>query len=115
MQTEIEKARHAHERGEIIRTLKADYSSEMTALSGLRRALDLQGISLSQQDLEFHLTYLEEQGYARVWRARDLPGHRLDRQVPGWMKAGTIMFAKLLPRGLQLLDGLVGEDPSVAF
>ena len=111
--SEIEKARHAHERGDILRTLKEDYQREMTSVNSLGRALDAQGVSLSPAGLEFHLAYLEAQGYLRVGRARDKPGWRRDRPAAG--KGGAIMFAKLLPWGLHLLDGLSAEDPLVSF
>lgn len=115
MMTELEKQRHATERGDILRTLKEDYTEDMTSLRSLLRALDAQGVSLSHEGLGFHLTYLEGQGYVQVWRVRDLPSYRTDRRIPGFAKPGTMMFVRLLPKGLHLVDGLIGEDPSVAF
>lgn len=113
-QSELEKARHASERGDILRTLKEDYSREMTNLGSLLRALDAQGVALGLESLCFHLQYLADSGYVQIWRTRDLPGFRTDRaHVAGHPDA--IRFAKLLPRGLQLLDGLVPEDVSIAF
>jgi len=111
--TDLELARHAAHRGAILRTLKEDYGPEMTTLRVLQRALDVQGVSLSAEDLEFHLTYLSDQAYVSIKRARDLPGFRTDR--PGAVKPSAILMAKLLPSGLQLLDGLIPEDPSVTF
>lgn len=110
---EVEKQRHALERGDILRTLKEDYQSSMTPVRTLRGALDAQGVSLSHDDLAFHLSYLSDGGYVRLWRARDLPGFRSDRER--FLKPDAVMFAKLLPKGLQLLDGLIAEDPSVKF
>jgi hypothetical protein len=115
MMDELEKSRHAAQRGDILRTLKEDYTSTMTSLRSLLYALDLQGSSLSADGLGFHLTYLEGQGYVQLWRYRDMPHFRKDRPVTGAVKVDTIMFAKLLPKGLQLLDGLIPEDPSVVF
>ncbi len=115
MSTEVDQARHAHERGVIIRTLKEDYTSSMTSVRSLVGALDLQGISLASKDLEFHLIYLSDAGYVRVWRAKEMPGYRKDRRASGWIKGDTIMFARLTPKGLQLLDGLIPEDPLVLF
>ncbi len=115
MMDAVEQAKHARERGDTLRTLKEDYQSEMTSVRNLVGALDMQGVSLSLDGIAFHLEYLAEQGYVRIWRARDLPQHRKDRRRPGWVKPETILFAKLLPKGLQLLDGLAQEDPLVAF
>jgi hypothetical protein len=115
MQTDVERARHMRERGDILRTLKEDYRSEMTSLRSLLGALDAQGMSLAPEGLEFHLTYLEAQGYVRLWRAKDMPGYRRDRHGRNWQKPDAIQFAKLLPRGLQLIDGQVAEDPLVIF
>ncbi len=112
---EIEKARHARERGDILRTLKEDYQREMTSVNSLAQALDAQAVTLSQEGLEFHLTYLEGQEYVKIWRARDLPNFRKDRRSARWGKLETMMFAKLLPKGLQLIDGLIAEDPLVTF
>jgi DNA-binding transcriptional ArsR family regulator len=111
----MEHIRHRRERGDILRTLKEDYHQDMSSLRNLVGALDLQGIPLSQEGLEFHLRYLEDQGYIKVWRSRDLPNFRTDRQAPRWTRADTMLFAKLLPKGLHLVDGLTSEDPMVAF
>lgn len=113
--TEIEQSRHAEERGAILRTLKQDYQSEMTSVSSLIGALDAQGISLSREGLSFHLRYLADQGYIRVLRAKEVPGYRADRRLPGWEKPDTLKFCKLLPRGLQLLDGDIEGDPKITF
>jgi hypothetical protein len=113
MMADIEKARWARERGDILRTLKEDYVREMTSVASLVRVLDAQGTSLAQEEMEFHLIYLSAQAYVQIWRARDMPQFRRDR--PARASGDTIMFAKLLPKGLQLLDGLIAEDPLVAF
>ncbi len=113
MMADIENARHAQERGTILRTLKEDYVREMTSVKSLVRALDAQGISLSQEGAGFHLIYLADQGYVKIWRAKDLPQFRRDRLL--FVKPDAIMFVKMLPKGLQLLDGAIPEDPAVAF
>lgn len=115
MMDTVEKARHAQERGDILRTLKEDYQSEMTSIRNLIGALDAQGIALSPDGVAFHLVYLADQGYVRIWRAGDLPHQRKDRRTARWVKPDTILFAKLLPKGLQLLDGHGAEDPGVSF
>lgn len=112
---EMEQIRHASERGTILMTLQQDYQSEMTAVKSLIRALDMQGISLSQDGVEFHLQYLAAQGYIALWRAREMAGFRTDRRQAGWVRPDTVMFAKLLPKGLQLVDGHIAADPLVSF
>jgi DNA-binding transcriptional ArsR family regulator len=111
----LETQRHYRERGDILRTLKEDYSSAMTSTRNLLGALDAQGISLSEQGLTFHLHYLEDAGYIRVSRVRDMPNFRNDRRSGSWMKPDTIMFARLMPKGLHLVDGAIREDPGVVF
>jgi DNA-binding transcriptional ArsR family regulator len=115
MQSEADRARHAQVRGDIIRTLKEAYGGEMMMVRTLIRALDAQGFPLSQEDMEFHLAYLSDQGYIQIRRMRETPGYRRDRALPRGVRPDTIAFARLLPRGLQLMDGLIPEDPSVAF
>lgn len=109
-----ERQRHSEERGDILRTLKEDYTREMTSVRSLLRTLDVQGIPLAVDGLEFHLVYLSQGGYVQIWRLRDLPNWRTDRVVSG-QKPTTIMFAKLTTKGLQLLDGLIPEDPGISF
>jgi len=113
MMADIEKARWSQARGAILLTLKDDYAHEMTSVASLIRVLDAQGVSLSHKDISFHLRYLSDQGYARIWRARDLPGFRRDRLMD--VKPEMIMFAQMQPRGLQLIDGQIDADPAVAF
>lgn len=113
--TELEAARRAAERGAVLRTLAQDYSSEMTAVRSLGFALDAVGVPLSPESLDYHLAYLSDQGYVRIWRARDMPGYRSDRPSPLWVRPDSIVFGKLTPRGLQLLDGDIAEDPKVKF
>ncbi|MDE2097841.1 MAG: hypothetical protein KGL39_11380 [Patescibacteria group bacterium] len=113
--TEVEAARHATERGLILRTLMEDYASEMTSIRSLGLAMDTMGYALSPQALEFHLVYLSQQDYVRIWRAREMPGFRTDRPGRQWVDPSTIVFAKLLPRGVQLIDGKIPADPQVAF
>jgi len=115
MGRDIKRERHNGERGVLLRVLKEDYQQEMTSIQNLLGALDALTISLSEEDLVFHLEYLAGQGYLRILRVKDTPGYRTDRRLPGWEKPETIKFVKLLPKGLQLIDGLVPEDPLVKF
>jgi len=112
---DIENARHTQERGTLVRVLKENYQEEMTSIQMLIRMLDRLNIPLSYEGMVFHLHYLEDGGYLKLWRARDLPNFRRDRTAPGSRKPGDVMFAKLLPKGLQLLDGRIPEDPQVTF
>lgn len=115
MMTEVEAARHAEERGLILRTLHEDYTSKMTSVNSLGRALDSMATSLSPETLDFHLVYLSQQMYIQIWRAEDMPNFRTDRKGPRWIAPQAIVFAKLLPRGVQLIDGDIPSDPKVAF
>jgi hypothetical protein len=110
---EIEKQRLARRKGEIIRILREEYVRNMTSAASLLGTLDNLGHSISLESLQFDLTYLAEQGYIQIWRVRDLPGFRSDRV--NIAPPDQIRFAKLLARGLQLLDGNVKEDPQVIF
>ena len=109
----MEQMRHAEERGAVLRTLAQDYEREMTSVRSLAGALDLQGYPLSDQSLQFHLTYLSQENYVQIWRAKDTAAWRRDRGFQG--SGDNIVFAKLLVRGLHLLDGRIGEDPGVRF
>jgi hypothetical protein len=112
---EMEQARHATEKGQILRCLAQEYGREMTSVRNLSGALDLLGTPMSGDALQFSLIYLAEQGLIRIWRGRDTPGWRSDREQRGSMSAETIVFAKLLPKGLQLVDGIGAEDLGIRF
>ena len=115
MRTDIKRERHTRERGDLLRILKEDYQQEVTSVRNLLGALDALGMPLSEEDLVFHLTYLAGQGYLSLMRVRDTVEYRTDRRLVGWEKPETIKFTKLLPKGLQLLDGAIPEDPQVKF
>jgi hypothetical protein len=112
--TVLEQERHAHERGEILRVLKDAWGRDLVTVASLIGTLDRMGHPLSEEGLEFHLVYLEAQGYLKIMRARDLPGYRRDRLRRG-EKPTTIRFVKLEAKGLQLIDGAIAEDPLVHF
>lgn len=113
MINEMEAARHAQERGAILGALQQNYGAEMTSVRTLGRALDALGHAMRPIGLQFALTYLTDCGYIRIWRARDLPGYRSDRANDE--RGDEIVFAKLMPKGLRLIDGLVEADPGVSF
>ena len=110
---QMEEARHSEERGAILQALKRNYGRDMTSIKSLWRTLNAIGIATSISGLGFHLTYLSDQEYARIWRVRDMPGYRSDRYANGDPEA--IVFARLLPRGLLLIDGQIPADPKVIF
>lgn len=111
---ELENIRYAETRGKILIVLAEDYTTSMTSTGTLVSALDLSGFSISPESLRFHLTYLEAQGYVKLWRSMDMPGYRRDR-LEGRAHPEDIRFAKLMPPGLQLVDGKRVEDPMVSF
>lgn len=109
---DVEEARHAEERGAILTTLKATYGSEMTSAKTLWRVLNGARIAISDTGLQFSLQYLSDQEYIKIWRVRDTPGWRPDRPGP---RPDVIVFARLLPKGLRLVDGQAEADPKVSF
>ena len=109
----MDRVRKARERGDILQMLKEDYTTPMTGVNVLRRALDSLNTCLSPDDLDFHLVYLFDQEYVRIWRRKDLPGFRRDRAQDA--DADQILFVRLTARGLQLVDGEIKEDQKVAF
>jgi hypothetical protein len=113
MISEMERARHAEQRGTILQALRSDYRSRMTSVNSLRGALYLVAQTVTGDSLQFHLSLLADTGYVKIWRAEDLPGFRPDREMN--MPADRIVFARLTPKGLQLIDGAIEADPSVSF
>jgi hypothetical protein len=111
--TEMDRARHAIERGHILLALQQDYREVMTSVRSLVGAIDLIGYPMTVKELEFHLVRLADGGYIRIWRAGDVPGYRRDRSMEE--RASRIVFARLLPPGLQLIDGDIAADPGVRF
>jgi len=111
--SEMDRARHAEERGRILQALQQNYRVEMTSVRALAGALDLVGFPMTRAGLEFNLVLLADSGYLKVWRAKDLPGWRGDRPMD--RSAETILFARLSPLGLRLIDGAAAADPQVRF
>ena len=110
---ELEHQRHAEERGNLLRLLKENYTTGLTTVGSLAGAMDMLGQSMSFESLRFQLQYLEDQGYVKLLRNRDMTGWRSDRTSLG--RADEVRFAKLLPRGLMLIDGRLDEDPMIRF
>lgn len=112
--SEMENLRHAETRGKLLSILAEDYTRNMTTIGTLAGALDASGFSLTEDKLHFHLLYLEDSGYIRLWRNADMPSFRSDRGFSNATR-DTIRFARLTPRGLQLVDGDGAADPKVKF
>jgi hypothetical protein len=113
MISEMDKARHAEERGAILKALQSDYARKMSSVTMLARVLFMAGQSITPGALQFHLSLLADSGYVRIWRAEEVPGFRPDRGTEA--RGDLIMFARLAPRGLQLIDGQIPSDPGVSF
>jgi hypothetical protein len=113
MISELEKARHADEKGAILQALSQNYAAKMTSVRALVGALDLLGHAMTSEGMQFALMYLADCEYIKIWRNEDLPGWRPDRMndTHGY----TIVFARLLPKGLLLIDGRIAADPGVRF
>ena len=109
----MELARHKEERGQILSLLRQDYAMEMTSVRALANELDLVGRRMAVGGLQFHLVLLADSGYVQIWRAHDVPGWRSDRQMDE--SGDAIVFARLTPKGLHLIDGLIPADPAVIF
>jgi hypothetical protein len=111
--SELEEARHARERGAILEALKQGYELEMVSLASLAATLNMVGQPMTRQALQFSLSILADSGYVKIWRARDTPAWRPDRANE--VRPDAIVFAKLLPKGLMLIDARIDADPLVAF
>ena len=109
----LDNVRHARERGTILRALQQEYSGRMTRVADLAGAMDLLGYPMSMEDLGFHLVYLSDDGYVRIVRASETAGYRRDRLGAG--SPDAIVFCKLLPKGLRLIDGAEPENAGVKF
>jgi len=102
----------AFTRGKILQVLKEYYTDEFTEVTLICSTLG----DMSVERLAFHLTYLEQQEYVRIWRWRDLQTHRSDRTPPSAdYDPNQMRFAKLLPKGVQLLEGGIPPDPVIKF
>jgi len=106
----FELLRHAEERGRILQLLS---DMEMSSVGSLLPGLELSGYIISAESLFSHCRYLQQSGYIRVVRTRDLPGWRTDRPAEG--NPDELRFAALLPKGLQLVSGEIDADPMVRF
>jgi hypothetical protein len=109
----IDRERQARRKGDILRILLQDYRRNMTSVRALNGALDMLGEPVGPDSMQWDLIYLADQEYIKIWRVKDRPGFRHDRQSSE--DPEIIEFAKLMPKGIQLLDGNAAEDPQVKF
>ena len=110
---ELDEARHASERGAILQALKQGYDQEMVSVGSLASTLNMVGMPMTRESLSFSLSLLADSGYVRIWRAREVGKWRADRMNE--MRPDAILFARLMPLGLRLVDGLAAPDPQVTF
>jgi hypothetical protein len=109
----MEEARHAEERGAILLALKQGYDQEMVSVGSLSKALNMVGSPMTVEGLQFSLSLLADSEYIKIWRAKAMGKWRADRVNE--MRPDTIMFARLAPKGLLLIDGQIEADPLVTF
>ena len=110
----LELQRLSETRGAILALLATEYGGTTVTVGALAAALAMHGYGVnSAAELQRHLGYLADQGYIEAKRAKEMPGYRHDRSLPG--TGERIVMVKLNPAGLQLFDGLAPEDPAVRF
>jgi hypothetical protein len=110
---DMDRARHAEERGQILQALAQEFGKAATSVRALASALDLVGYPMAPETMQFHLSYLGEQKYVVGVRFRDTPLWRADREQPG--DPERVVTARLTVTGLQLVDGVGPADPMVTF
>jgi hypothetical protein len=113
MAGQMERVRHARERGQILKALQEEYSGRLTRVGDLAGALSLLGFPMTSESLQFSLQYLTDEGYVHIVRVRDTAAWRPDRN-PG-ADGEAIVFARLLPKGVRLIDGDEGPNVGVSF
>ena len=95
--------RHEVQRGVILMIL-AHRNLEWVPLTELRAQLSRgQGYKLTEEDLWFHLRYLEGRGYLETRSTR--PGRN----------EFALMRARAMPKTIDLLDHRIEPDPGIAF
>lgn len=90
-----EALRHARRRGQILETLKSEYPNPID-FAVLRRVLSNLGTNLTEEDLESYLKYLSNDNYVSCRCVSDC----------------SILYVELCNKGLNLLDGYIG-DPAI--
>jgi len=92
--------KEAH-RAAIIRLLVPVYPQGLT-FSGLQQALMIEGRSLTSEEINFQLAYLEEGGYVK-----------LERETR--RRKTIVLGAAATRKAVDLLDGRIAEDPGIAL
>lgn len=90
----LQRAKHERQRRDLLLVLKGDYGY-FVSVKALGDALGYLDHALSDDDVRFHLRYLEEAGLIDVER----------EDVPESRERSVIVAARLLKRGLDFLDG----------
>ena len=94
---------HEVERGEIIRFMAEVGFSAVTPRT-LINHLDYSGYSVTEEGLEFHLQYLTQKGFVEIEEEQKEAG-----------KKKRILFTKITPAGVDLLDHRKRGDTGVRF
>ncbi|HUI42082.1 MAG TPA: hypothetical protein VL523_08945 [Terriglobia bacterium] len=103
MTTLTNDVRHEVQRG-VILIILAHRNLEWVPLSELKAQMARgQGYPLSEEELWFHLRYLESRGYLETRAVR--PGR------PEF----AVMRARAMPKTIDLLDHRIEADPGIAF
>ncbi len=89
----------------ILQKLRQGYGGSMAIANSIFNELVADGLAQQQgqKEFELHLVGLSVRGYLRIYRAKDMPWYR---GVPFLFadRSDTIMFAKILPAGLSVVE-----------
>jgi hypothetical protein len=99
--SELERDRLAAQRGQILRYLSVCKDRRATPVM-LRNHLRRYQMPVTEETMNWHLTFLEEQGYVRVSRSR------VDSHSPDF-----IAWVELTVRGVNRVDGCDLNDDGV--
>jgi hypothetical protein len=107
-------AKSTYARGRILQVLaRNDGLQEAKGVREMMKALDNLLISLSANQLDRELMYLERKGLVECTRRKDIPGW--DRSVRGSGRPEDIIAVKLTAKGLDMEQGAIPLDPGVEF
>ena len=111
-----ERIRTTFQRGNILTALRAEFTREKTPAAVLFHTVASLVAGLTRNEFDDHLTYLEGKEYIRLWHQRDMEEERDDRQPSDRdVRSDDIRFARLLPKGVDLLEGSIPADPGIDF
>ena len=104
------------QRGRILQVLKDNGALGAAMSFGLLlRTLDTLGLSLSARELAARLDYLSGKEYLDPKRRKDMPGYDRDRGRVGGGRPNDIIAVKLTPKGQDLVDANIDQDPGIDF